>query len=471
MTSGTSRRRDPDAILPRLPSGTSGITVIGQIVVKLGRPGYSGSVGIPFFCGVSLDRVTMTTNVTNGMSLTLRKDSNMKTRVLLTLIAVLLSVSVTRTGRGQTSSDFPNAASRASGVSSGPAVPDSPRRPPTAPFGEIRLINFVGSGGTDELKPTEHKKCETDDCCPPFWAHRTGAFGEYLLLRPRDAEIAVAVPFDGPITQTRNDIVQVGPVMLVDPDYSSGFRAGVSWAWDDCTSLVATYSFFESQTGNAVEVDAPLVLRSLVAHPGTDVPPNYLAGAAGLEIDFRIVDLDYRSIWWASDRGVVNWSIGGRYVNLTQDFAAQFGGTGTLDDVVTAVNFDGGGLRFGLDGERHHRSHGFLLYGKSAMSLVAGEFRSSFFQGSDVDPVIVDTAWKAGRVVPIFDVELGAGWQSSCGHFRLTAGYMFSMWFNTLTTDSWIRSVHQNNFVGHADAISYDTLTFDGFTARAEYRF
>ena len=105
------------------------------------------------------------------------------------------------------------------------------------------------------------------------------------------------------------------------------------------------------------------------------------------------------------------------------------------------------------------------------MSLVAGEFSASYFQGTDQDPEIVNTAWKAGRLVPIFDLELGAGWQSPCGHFRVTAGYVVSMWFNTLTTDSWIRSVQQNNFVGQADAISYDTLTFDGFTARAEYRF
>ena len=182
------------------------------------------------------------------------------------------------------------------------------------------------------------------------------------------------------------------------------------------------------------------------------------------------MDLDYRAIWWLGECSVVNWSVGARYANLTQDFAAQFDDTGTLDDVATAVDFDGGGIRLGLDGERHN-CRGILLYGRTAMSLVGGEFSGSYFQGTDQDPEIVNTAWKAGRLVPIFDLELGAGWQSPCGHFRVTAGYVVNMWFNTLTTDSWIRSVQQNNFVGQADAISYDTLTFDGFTARAEYRF
>jgi len=261
-------------------------------------------------------------------------------------------------------------------------------------------------------------------------------------------------------------------VALVDPDYSTGFRAGGSWALDQCTSIVGTYTWFESDTSHAVSVDAPLVLRSLVTHPGTlNAAADYLAASANLSVDFQFADLDYRAIWWLGECSVVNWSVGARYAQLTQEFDSQFTYTGTVDSVATAVDFEGGGIRLGLDGERHHGSHGFLLYGKGAVSLIAGEFSASYFQGSDQDPEVVNTVWTAGRLVPIVDLELGAGWQSPCGRFRVTAGYLVSMWFNTLTTDSWIRSVGQNSFVGQADAISYDTLTFDGFTARAEYRF
>lgn len=395
----------------------------------------------------------------------------MKSRLLLTTLAVLFAIGASRTGLAQT---YPITVGEAWVVPCTTNAAAARRLPPATPFGELRLISHTDVGEADTLMPIEDKACgNVAACCPPFWAHRTGVFGEFLLLRPRDAEVAFAVPINGPIVPPPVNPVQVGPVMLVDPDYSAGFRIGGSWAWDECTSLVATYTFFESHTSNAIEVDAPVVLRSLVTHPGTlNANADYLSGAADLNIDFQTVDLDYRSIWWVGDCSVVNWSIGARYANLTQDFDAQFSDAGVLDEVVTAVDFDGGGFRLGLDGERHHRSRGLLLYGRTAISLIAGEFRGSYFQGSEgFDPEIVDTAWKAGRVVPIFDLELGAGWQSPCGRFRATAGYTFSMWFNTLTTDSWIRSVHQNNFVGQADAISYDTLTFDGFTARAEYRF
>jgi hypothetical protein len=339
-------------------------------------------------------------------------------------------------------------------------------------FGDVRLVDYLtgGEGEDNGFENGTEKSC--DECCPPFWTHRTGAFAEYLLLRPRSAEVAYAVPINGAIVPPPANPVQVGPVALVDPDYTSGFRAGASWALDSCTSIVGTYTWFENHTTHAVSVDAPLVLRSLVTHPGTaNAAADYLAASADQSVDFEFADLDYRSVWWLGECSVVNWSVGARYAQLTQDFASQFTDAGTVDSVATAVDFDGGGIRLGLDGERHHGSRGFLLYGKGALNLIAGEFRASYFQGSDQYPEIVNTAWKAGRIVPILDLELGAGWQSPCGRFRVTTGYVVNMWFNTLTTDSWIRSVGQNNFVGQADAISYDTLTFDGFTARAEYRF
>ncbi|HPM85097.1 MAG TPA: Lpg1974 family pore-forming outer membrane protein [Candidatus Anammoximicrobium sp.] len=337
-----------------------------------------------------------------------------------------------------------------------------------SPLCGVQLVDYTSGGEAPaEGWTAEDKLCA--ECCPPFWAHRTGMFGEYLLLRPRGAEVPYAVPIDDALPDYP---VQVAPVAIVDPDYSSGFRAGGSWALDQCTSIVATYTWFESHTSQAVGEDVPLVLRSLVTHPGTlNAAADSLSASADLNVDFQFADLDYRAIWWLGECSVVNWSVGARYAQLSQEFDSLFTYTGTLDGVASAVNFDGGGIRLGLDGERHHGSHGFLLYGKGVLSLIAGEFRASYFQGSDVDPEIVNTAWKAGRLVPILDLELGAGWQSPCGHFRFTAGYLVSMWFNTLTTDSWIRSVGQNNFAGQADAISYDTLTFDGLTARAEYRF
>jgi hypothetical protein len=171
---------------------------------------------------------------------------------------------------------------------------------------------------------------------------------------------------------------------------------------------------------------------------------------------------------------VLNYLLGARYANLEQQYASAYGGTGVAHLTRSDVRFDGGGIRFGLDGERHHGHTGFLLYGRGVVSMVAGQFRTSYQYTTDTSPLdtnIIDTAWKADRIVTMLDLELGVGWQSQCGHLRVTSGYMISSWFNTVTTDQWIRSVSRNNFVGQPDGMSYDTLMFDGLTVRAEYRF
>jgi hypothetical protein len=163
----------------------------------------------------------------------------------------------------------------------------------------------------------------------------------------------------------------------------------------------------------------------------------------------------------------VNYLIGGRYASLRQDFTGIFTGTGTTDTLVTDVSFDGVGFRFGLDGMRFAYSSGFLVYGKTSVSFLAGEFRGRYTQGSDVDPIIVDTSWEAGRIVTIFDLELGVGWQSVNGRWRFTTGYMMSSWHNVIPTNQWIQNVQTNSFDATSDN---DVITFDGLTARLEYR-
>lgn len=422
----------------------------------------------------------------------------MSTGLVHTSLVVLLALAASRLAAGQPYPSTNPSPPSPPGPNSAPARGEAVRRlPPSTPMptdpagtaatlfepatGNARLswfdvtpppqgvpvVEYVTHGGHGET--AEAAACAT---CPPFCRHRTSVFGAFLFLQPRDAAVAYAVPIDGAIFPPPENPIQVGPVAATEPDYAPGIRIGGSWAIEQCTSLVGTYTYFESHASHQVEAEAPLVLRSLVAHPGTlNAAADYLAAAADQNIEFQTVDLDYRSIWRLSKRNVVHWSVGARYAQLNQDFDARFGETGTTDDVLTAVDFDGAGVRLGLDAERHHCGPGIMLYGRGALSFVAGRFRSSYFQGSDMDPQIVDTTFSSDRVVPILDVEVGAGWQSSCGRFRVTAGYVLNLWFNTLTSDSWIRSVQQNSFVGQADAVSWDTLTFDGLTARVEYRF
>ena len=64
------------------------------------------------------------------------------------------------------------------------------------------------------------------------------------------------------------------------------------------------------------------------------------------------------------------------------------------------------------------------------------------------------------------DVEVGTGWVSASGTWRLTAGYNIQAWFNCVQTDEWIHGVQTNNFIGMSSMQS-----FDGLMARVEARF
>lgn len=336
---------------------------------------------------------------------------------------------------------------------------------------QLPLVEIDGDGDDDALYGGDYSAlygpdcddcfadpCCTDPCYVPGWT----LFGEFLYLRPRDAEVVYAIPIDA---IGGNPPIQVGPTGLVDPDYEPGFRVGFSFALDECSELRTTYTHFESQTFDEASASAPYVLRSMVLHPSSaNAATDWLRGSASYDVDFDLADLDYRRILSCGPAHVLNYLVGVRYAGLQQDFGSVFTSLGD-ETVETRVGFDGGGIRVGLDGERHIGNCGFMLYGRAAASFVAGDFRARYTQ-QQLGVTIVDTTWKAGRVVSMLDLELGFGWTSPAGRYRLTGGYVFSGWYNTVKTGDYIRAVQANDFAGLGD-----TMTFDGLVVRAELRF
>jgi hypothetical protein len=79
---------------------------------------------------------------------------------------------------------------------------------------------------------------------------------------------------------------------------------------------------------------------------------------------------------------------------------------------------------------------------------------------------VVDTSWKAQRIVSILDLEAGVPYTCCNGCVNLSAGYAFSGWYNAVTTQDFISAVQTNNF----DDLT-NILGFDGFVLRAEVRF
>lgn len=312
------------------------------------------------------------------------------------------------------------------------------------------------------------KSCSSSCCC---CAPLCFAYGELLYLQPRNAEVVYATPMDGPIAPGAVPL-QVGRMGMVDPDYEPGFRVGLGHYLTSCSSLAASYTHYENGSADQLlgtDISPTTVVRSMVLHPSSaNAATDFSAAAATLDINLDLVDLDYRRIFTCSEAHVANYLIGIRYGRLEQDFAAAFVDGGT-ETVQTDLSFDGAGIRLGLECERHAKC-GLMVYARGYASFLAGQVRGQYFQGGTFDPVVVDTYWKAGRVITVLDLELGLGWVSHNRRWTMQAGYLMSSWLNTINSDDLITAVQANQFGNLANAATFGSgMTFDGLTARIEY--
>ena len=291
--------------------------------------------------------------------------------------------------------------------------------------------------------------------CPP-WAHRSGVHAGFLYLRARDADISYAAVTDGPVVPPPASPIVLNPLGTVDPDYQPGFFAGISSALNVSTSIDVRYTFFESSTDDSIDTNAPLALRSLVVHPSTvDAATDFLDANASLDIDFDLIDVDFRRVIWCGDLHAVNVVLGARYAQLDQRFESEFNSLGTTN-VNTDIDFDGGGIRVGLDGQFFGCGKNLSIYSRGVASFLGGRFRGEYFQGSTADPVVVATDWEAGRIVPILDFELGVRFDHKQWNFG--AGYLISTWFNTPDTSEWINTVQTGNYTDVDGTLSFDGL-------------
>ncbi len=209
-------------------------------------------------------------------------------------------------------------------------------------------------------------------------------FGEFLYLRPRNAEVAYAMPVDSLITGT-----QIGPTALVDPGYHPGFRIGGEWSLTKTSRLGASYTYFRSNTSDSASQSPPNALRPLVIHPDTiNASSNVLNAQAQYDINFDFLDAEFHALAHNTDQTYVAYLIGARYARLQEDFTAIYTNPGT-SSVDTNIDFDGGGIRLGLDFERQAAQSGWLVYGRTCCQLrrrrVQGKVRTDGSHGHN-DP-------------------------------------------------------------------------------------
>jgi hypothetical protein len=198
--------------------------------------------------------------------------------------------------------------------------------------------------------------------------------------------------------------------------------------------------------------------------PSTTVP--FTNAAASLDINFQRANIAYRSLLACGPTYSITLVNGLSYGHLTQNFLSSFTayGVGTTN-VSTYSTFDGGGICAGLELEKRACNTGFMAYGRGMATLLGGEFENSYLQNGQFG-IEANPSWKAGRAVAILDLETGIGWTNAKDTIRVTAGYVFSGWFNVVKANEFINAVQSDNFTGLDNCLS-----FDGFVGHVELRF
>lgn len=298
-----------------------------------------------------------------------------------------------------------------------------------------------------------------DTCCKRLG--RTRVYSDFLYIQPTDADFNYAIPRDGQ--------APLGRVGNADPDYQPGIRLGFDIALDRCSSIGASWTWFESQTHDSFSVNAPDNVGSLVLQPATtSASSTFLFAESYYDIDFQFVDVVYRALLGETDCGKIDYLVGIRYGNLEQDAQVNHSTSGFSPTVVTTdIEFDGVGIQLGLDGDRQICG-GFRVYGRALANFLAGEFRSTYYQVNQFNVVEAASSLDDDRIVPVLEAEFGVMWASKCDCLRVSAGYYYSSWLNSLSTRPWINAVQNNNFDFNS---VQDAITFSGLAARAEVRF
>ncbi len=307
-----------------------------------------------------------------------------------------------------------------------------------------------------------HKRC----CPAPWWAHRTGGFGEFLYLRPGSSDLIYATEQTDPDPTVASP---TGPLGMTSIQAEGGFRVGLTLAASDCSSVALTYARWDGDDQSRLVATGFNVLASNVIHPST-----LTSGAASLEAiashqqSFQTMDLKYRHLWRHTDTTALNWFGGVRYGNLQQRFTSdQTVSVATgLTNVTTDIDFDGFGLTGGADFETFSCTTGLSMYGIAQASLLAGEWNATYDQTNQFGGGVIANRYEDFHATPVLDAELGLRWTGPKRHLRLSSGLLMSGWYNTLTTRSYIDSVRAAQLTDAGE-----TQTFSGLTARVEYRF
>jgi len=311
--------------------------------------------------------------------------------------------------------------------------------------------------------------CQPMVCCDPLVFYLPSrVYGELLLLQATGVDMAHAQQQDG---IGGAGTVPRGVIGVADPGYELGFRVGGGFALTPQSRLNAVYTWYDSGTSQTTPLPGfnNGAVGSLVHHPGAVITASTGPVSANYGVDFQQGEINYEHLLRRSCTGQLSYHIGLRYADLEQNFSQTgvfSGGQGGQIDTATTVEFDGFGPTIGLEGERRLGNTLLFVYGRSSLAAISGEFGSNYTMVNRTGNIqLAQANWSDDRIVPMFDYELGIGWRGANDHLSFSVGYLSSFWFNAVTTPVFVDAVQANNYVNVSD-----TVAFDGFNARAEWR-
>jgi hypothetical protein len=162
----------------------------------------------------------------------------------------------------------------------------------------------------------------------------------------------------------------------------------------------------------------------------------------------------------------ITWSGGLRWgdVDWDRSYVAQDVAGAEVTNANVRMDFQGGGIRTGLEGRRYFLKDGCLsIYGKGDLSLLLGDVNISTVRTAQ-NPVAVNTQnFSTRQIIPVTELEGGVTAQVSRSA-AITAGYLFAAWH-----DLGFRDEHELNLLLPQRYDDGNILGFDGFFARIEF--
>lgn len=268
---------------------------------------------------------------------------------------------------------------------------------------------------------------------------------DYLNWNVHRQGLDFAVPTDGTAMAVGN-----GSVRNLEFRQASGVRIGLGYLFSSGWDLTGNYTYFRNTASAFAQEPDGGNLWATRSHPNVNQEAE--TAAASGDFDYDVFDLE-AGYGYRFNESVAIRPFGGiRWANIDQKLNVRYDGR-DFDDALVSNNLtmDGFGFRLGMDGY-WHLGHGWSLFGRTAGSVMYGEFNSRLletnFSGADT---IVNVRDHYIQAVPVLETSLGGAWQYE--NVQFAAGYELNNWFNLGNRSMFGDNAHEGAYTPASSSV------------------